>query len=370
MFKRMPIPFFYVLVTGVVLGLVLGFKSMIPYLYFGDLEEFNWARSAFPHVVNYLFWPFLVPLIFWTFDRYRIIKTAALSDKVKTVCMSLLIPFIHETATTVIYFWILSVTGMYEFNDESYNYVKAAFPSVYIGRIVEFWIIYGLFAAFDFYKKFKNKQAELVKIEAQLNKTKLSVLKMQLQPHFLFNALNSISSLMDIDVKKAQTVTAKLGDLLRGILEQDQRVFVTLEEELSYVQTYLDIEKIRFEDRLSINYDVADNSLNAKLPLLLIQPLVENAIKHGVSLTSRPVLLNIRVEKKREKLCICVRDNGKGQDLENDQILKKGIGLRNIKERLDQFYPKEYSLDIKTGLDQGFEISIEIPLNHKWNENN
>ena len=94
--------------------------------------------------------------------------------------------------------------------------VLGAFPSVYIGRIVEYWIIYGLFASFDYYKKYKNKQAEIGRMEAKLNQTKLAVLKMQLQPHFLFNALNSISSLMEIDVKKAQTITARLGELLRG----------------------------------------------------------------------------------------------------------------------------------------------------------
>lgn len=365
----MPIPFFYVLLTGVVLGLVLGFKSLIPYLYFGELEEFDWARSALPHIINYLFWPFLVPFIFWTFNRYRMVRAAALSDKVKTVLMSLIVPFMHEAATTVIYFWILSVTGMYELNEESINYVQAAFPSVYIGRIVEFWIIYGLFAAFDFYKKYKDKQAELVKIEAQLNRTKLAVLKMQLQPHFLFNALNSISSLMDIDVKKAQMVTAKLGDLLRGILEQDQRVFVSLDEELSYVETYLDIEKIRFEDRLSIEYQIDDKALNVNLPLLLIQPLVENAIKHGVSKTSEPVLLQIKAENKGETLRICVNDNGNGQAQKTDQFLNKGIGLKNIKERLDQFYPGAYSLKIDTSIGQGFKVNIDIPANYKSNEN-
>ena len=144
--------------------------------------------------------------------------------------MSLLIPFVHEATTTIIYFYLLETLDKYQFNAEAFSLVKAAFPSVYIGRIVEFWIIYGLFAAFDYYKKYKDKQAEIGRIEAQLNRTKLAVLRMQLQPHFLFNALNSISSLMEIDVRKAQTVTARLGDLLRGILEQDERVFVRLSE--------------------------------------------------------------------------------------------------------------------------------------------
>jgi two-component system, LytTR family, sensor kinase len=369
MFKRMPIPFLYVLGTGILLGTVIGFKSLIPYLYFGDLAEYEWEKSALPHIINYLFWPFLVPLIHWTFERYRMIKVAPLSDKVKTVLMSLLVPFIHETATTAIYFFFLNAAGMHEFNEKSFSYVKAAFPSVYIGRIVEFWIIYGLFAAFDFYKKYKDKQAELVRIEAQLNRTKLAVLKMQLQPHFLFNALNSISSLMDIDVKKAQTVTAKLGDLLRGILEQDNRVFITLEEELHYVKTYLDIEKIRFEDRLNIVYDIYENTLNHQLPILLIQPLVENAIKYGVAPTSKNVEIEVTAQVLNGLLKITVKDNGKGQELLASEMLKKGVGLRNIKERLDQFYPNKYQLHIETKLNEGFRIEISLPTKFHLNEN-
>lgn len=369
MFRRMPIPFLYVLGTGVLLGIVIGFKSLIPYLYFGDLAEYEWEKSALPHIINYLFWPFLVPLIYWTFERFRMVKVAPLSDKVKTVLMSLLVPFIHEATTTAIYFFILNWADLYDFNERSFSYVKAAFPSVYIGRIVEFWIIYGLFAAFDFYKKYKDKQAELVRIEAQLNRTKLAVLKMQLQPHFLFNALNSISSLMDIDVKKAQTVTAKLGDLLRGILEQDNRVFIALEEELNYVKTYLDIEKIRFEDRLNIIYEIDQNALNYQLPILLIQPLVENAIKYGVAPTSKNVELKVSARIYDEFLKVTVQDNGKGQEQTKSDMLNKGVGLRNIKERLDQFYSNAYQLHIETKPNEGFRIEICLPTKYQFDEN-
>lgn len=185
---------------------------------------------ALPHVINYLFWPFLVPAIYWTFLHFRLARGAAPRDRCITFGISLLIPLVHELITTVIYFYLLDLADIYSFQEETWSQLVAAFPGVYLGRVVEFWIIYGLFASFDYYKRYRDKQAELGCIEAQLTRTKLDVLRMQLQPHFLFNALNTISSLMDEDVNKAQRVTARLGDLLRGILEKDNRIFVSLEK--------------------------------------------------------------------------------------------------------------------------------------------
>lgn len=359
----MPIPFIYVLATGVVLGLVIGFKTFIPYLYWGEVDKYEWYRSALPHVINYLFWPLLVPFVYWTFEHYKIARGASVRDRMITLFMSILIPFIHETCTTVIYFYILETLDVYAFTEKSWKLVKAAFTSVYIGRIVEYWIIYGLFASFDYYRKYKDKQAEVGRIEAQLNRTKLAVLKMQLQPHFLFNALNSISSLMEIDVKKAQKVTARLGDLLRGILEQDQRVFVRLEEELNYVKTYLEIEKIRFEDRLSIDYKVDPTLLSASVPMLIIQPLVENSIKHGIARVSREGSITVHVQRAGEgRMIISIQDNGKGENLPEHELFGKGIGLRNVKERLRELFGADHRLNIRTTLDNGFTIEIEIPF--------
>ena len=244
MFKKLPLPFVFVLGAGIVLSLLMSLKAMMPYLYWDEMSEFEYYRSSLPHVINYLFWPLLVPIIYWAFTHYRIGKGASIGDRGMSFLFSLVIPFVHEISTTLIYFTLLAGFDIFYFSSETWPQVMAAFPGVFIGRVLEYWIIYVLFAAFDYYKKYKDKQAELGRIEAQLNRTKLEVLKMQLQPHFLFNALNTISSLMEIDVKKAQKVTARLGDLLRGILEQDSRVFVSLEEELDYVKTYLEIERV------------------------------------------------------------------------------------------------------------------------------
>ncbi|GAB5539845.1 MAG: histidine kinase [Salibacteraceae bacterium] len=361
MFKRLPIPIWYILAAGIVLGIVLSFKSFIPYLYWDELEKFEWHRVTLPHILNYLFWPLLVPIVYWVFENFRIAKGASINHRLINVGMSLLIPLIHEAVTTVIYFIILEYLDKYTFTEETWSLVKGAFPSVYIGRIVEYWIVYGLFAAFDYYRKYKNKQAEIGRMEAQLNRTKLAVLKMQLQPHFLFNALNSISSLMDVDVQKAQEVTARLGDLLRGILERDDRIFVRVEEELHYVKTYLEIEKVRFEDRLQVDINVDDQLLHTKVPMLLIQPLVENAIKHGIAPISKPCKIKVSVTSDGDMMQISVSDDGAGQPASSDMIFSQGVGLSNVRNRLEELFPNNHTVQIHTSHNEGFEIVIRLP---------
>jgi LytS/YehU family sensor histidine kinase len=184
---------------------------------------------------------------------------------------------------------------------------------------------------------------------------------MQLQPHFLFNALNTISSLMDEDVKKAQRVTARLGDLLRGILEKDNRIFVTLEEELDYVKTYLEIECVRFGDRLTVTYEVDDALLAEKLPLLIIQPLAENAVKHGVARMTRNGVIRVSTRMEGDKMHITVEDNGGGQSRNTQALFKQGIGLQNIQERLKALYKGNAQMLISTGHDRGFKVELIIP---------
>ncbi|MEQ9186684.1 MAG: histidine kinase [Cryomorphaceae bacterium] len=361
MFKKLPLPFIFVLGAGVVLSLLMSLKAMMPYLYWDEMSEFVFYRSSLPHIINYLFWPVLIPITYWAFSNYRLGKGAALGDRAMSVLFSLLIPFVHEFSTTVIYFSLLASFDIFHFSSKTWPQVMAAFPGVYIGRILEYWIIYALFAAFEYYKKYKDKQAELGRIEAQLNRTKLEVLKMQLQPHFLFNALNTISSLMEIDVKKAQQVTARLGDLLRGILEQDSRVFVSLEEEIDYVKTYLEIERVRFEDRLQFEISVEAGVEGFQVPLLIIQPLAENAIKHGIAKIMRGGKILVDARMQGDNLVVVVSDDGKGYSGRIPELFKQGIGLQNTKERLKELYRREATFLVETENDKGFKVTLTIP---------
>ncbi len=152
-------------------------------------------------------------------------------------------------------------------------------------------------------------------------------------------------------------------------MEQDSRLYVSLEEELDHVKTYLEIEKIRFEDRLEVNYDVDSTLLGFSVPLLIVQPLVENAIKHGVAKVSRKGTINISVKRNDTGILIKVSDDGKGDQGNIGSLYKHGIGLQNIKERLKEIYKEEASMHITTGGERGFTVDLSIPKKRTYENN-
>lgn len=219
---------------------------------------------------------------------------------------------------------------------------------------------------FQYYSWFLRKEKELAN-------AKLQALVMQLQPHFLFNTLNSIASLVDIDTKRAQRMLAQLGYLLRKMLDQSEPThgLVPLEEELTFIRNYLDIEQVRFMDRLKIHYQIAEGTEQALVPYLIIQPLVENAIKHGVAPLTDNGELNVRTRRVSdgvaEFLELEVSDNGPG--LPETSKGRRGVGLRNIRERLAQRYGSNANLTLGPCLSgTGLSAVIRLPLDFANNE--
>ena len=146
-----------------------------------------------------------------------------------------------------------------------------------------YWSVVAASHAFIFYSQYRKREVHAAKLQADLHKAQLSTLKMQLQPHFLFNTLNAVSTLMYRDVSAADQVIAKLGDLLRRTIDHSDINEITLRDELDFITNYLDIEQARFGERLSVSFDISEESEQAAIPYLILQPFVENAIKHGIS---------------------------------------------------------------------------------------
>ena len=216
----------------------------------------------------------------------------------------------------------------------------------WFSSFIEYVVIMAVISAIDYYQLYLQKQRDL-------DSARLNALKMQLQPHFLFNTLNSITSLIDIDKKSAQKMLSQLGYLLREILEHDDQVFIPLDQEIKYVATYLDIEHTRFQDRMKIEINVEEDVQRAKIPALLLQPLVENAVKHGISKCADGGAIKVNVLKKDDDIEITVANdfrkmNGAAKDK------GYGIGLSNIRSRLSQIYGSRYSYE------QSIEGSIFI----------
>ena len=216
--------------------------------------------------------------------------------------------------------------------------------------------------AVSYYRSYRERELHSAQLEGQLAKAHLQALKNQLQPHFLFNTLHSISALMLTDVRAADKVMTRLSDLLRMSLENEATQLTTLNREMEFVRAYLEIEKVRFEDRLTTIFDVAPETLDALVPHLLLQPLAENAVRHGISkrLAKGEILISARHDN--HQLWLTVRDNGPGLNAPEPGSLREGLGLGATRERLRALYGTEQSMEIRNFAGEGVEIRIRIPL--------
>lgn len=213
-----------------------------------------------------------------------------------------------------------------------------------------------------FLRNYRDEQAKNATLQAELSKAQLTALKMQLNPHFLFNSLHSISSLILLDPKRANTMVALLGDFLRQTLDHSNDQMVTLADELEFLRCYLDIEKTRFDDRLSVNFEVEDTVLDAAVPHLIMQPLVENAVKHGISPYSTPGMIEITARKRDGSLFLTVR-NSAGESAEGQSKSNgNGFGLLNVESRLKNIYGGSARLTVSDLEEKGFEAKLTLPF--------
>ena len=187
------------------------------------------------------------------------------------------------------------------------------------------------------------------------------MLEMQLQPHFLFNTLHAISTLMHRDVQGADRMMSRLSDLLRLTLDNGDEQEVPLKKELEFLEGYLEIEQIRFQDRLTIKRDVDPEVLDARVPNLILQPLVENAIRHGIEPRLGPGVVEISCHRSNGRLEIRIRDNGPGIPKASQGRFKEGIGLSNTRARLEQLYSKSFHFNLETPANHGLSVTLSIP---------
>ena len=225
--------------------------------------------------------------------------------------------------------------------------------------ILTYWLVVGLYQSIHFYQVAMERQTIAAQLETQLSHAALENLKSQLHTHFLFNSLHTIGILMQEDVDAASHLLVCLGDLLRMALERRENE-ITLESELEFVGKYLEIEQTRFHDRLKVQIDVPPDLLEVYVPSLALQPLVENAIKHGISVDSAAGRLEIAAKLHNGRVRLCVRDDGPGPA--PGSRLRLGVGLTNVRSRLKQLYGDESSLELIGGDGRGCEAIITIPL--------
>jgi len=208
---------------------------------------------------------------------------------------------------------------------------------------------------------YREREVRAAELTAQLARAELQVLKMQLQPHFLFNALNTIAELAHDDPNNADRLIARLGHLLRLSLEQAGHQVVPFRQELQFLTAYLEIEQTRFQDRLGVETDVSLEALEAGVPPLLLQPLVENAIRHGVSHRTGRGRVSINARRQGAMLTVEIRDDGPGFP-GGGGVVADGLGLRNTRERLRQLYGDRHAFILANDLAGGAVVTVALPF--------
>jgi two-component system LytT family sensor kinase len=227
--------------------------------------------------------------------------------------------------------------------------------------IIALLIIIAVHALF-YYRRFRAGELEQASLKTQLAQAQLKALKMQLHPHFLFNTLHSISSLILEDPPKANSMIARLGDFLRLTLEHSNRQLVSLKEETEFVRCYLEIEQVRFGDRLTVNWAVDPAAHSARVPHLILQPVVENAIQHAIAPRAAPGRIEIGARRLDSRLRIEVKDTGPGMTGPVDTLQGHGVGLNNVQARLAQLYDGDFSFRMTNNPEGGFSVVLELPF--------
>ena len=225
-------------------------------------------------------------------------------------------------------------------------------------------LIYGVIIsvshAIDYYRKYHERTVHTLELEKHLAEARLQALLRQLKPHFLFNTLNGIASLMHSDVEAADRMLVRLGELLRLTMSHPGQPLTRLREEIAFIEKYLEIERIRFRDRLSVAFEIDPAALEAEVPSLILQPLVENAIRHGIEPHARPGHLVLSARRTPGFIELAVRDNGAGEPAGG--FTREGIGLGNTRARLRELYGDRHRFELANHPAGGLVVRVILPI--------
>ena len=344
------------------IALLIIFAWTLVGLYFATQARYNpaytpqmpWGHALAVNLLYYWLWAIATPLVLWMGKRWRF----ETGSRGQSIAMHLLASIIITSAQIIVGEQVLSLLPNARPTKDFLERIAFSFGVNFHSSLPTYWLILFVYLAFDYYVKYRDRELRASQLQTQLSKAQLQALKMQLNPHFLFNTLNSISSLMYTDVEAADAMLMRLSEFLRMTLEQNVDQEISLDRELDFVQRYLEIEKIRFEDRLSVSIEVDEEARSAKVPSLALQPLIENAIHHGIATRPEGGSIAISAEKQNGRLHIAVRDDGSGMQSSRGER----VGLANTRARLEQLYGAEHSFSIGNAAGGGVVVDIEIPF--------
>src|SRR5947207_6812111 len=324
-------------------------------------KEFGFVSALRLYLVQFYLWAILSPLLF-KFSRRFPIEFRPLNLRNLLLYFPALISFagIHQVIHLAV---LLSITRRWRQQYPALiDCYRAYFAfGFYIDLIIASLIVVAVHALL-YYQNFRASELAQSSLKAQLAQAQLRALKMQLHPHFLFNTLHSISSLVLEDPPKANSMIVRLGDFLRLTLENSDQQLVSLKEETEFLRCYSEIEQVRSGDRPTVAFELESQTLAAQVPHLILQPVVENAVQHAIA--PRSTRGHIKIEGKclNGLLRLEIRDNGPGIASNGDLLGTEGVGLSNVRARLHQIYGSNFRFELMNARDGGLAIVMEIPF--------
>jgi len=334
----------WLLATFALVGVFFAGQVWVDYAY--GRHRLTWPRATAVSVAEWTLWGLLAPFVLWLgrrvpLDRKRWARAAAVH-----VPMSLVLTLAKGGADGVL---AVALTGV--------TRAPFTFLKIYV-MFLTYWAILGVGSWLDYHRVARERERRAVELEAALARAQVQALKAQLHPHFLFNTLNAIGGLMREDVEAADVVLARLSDLLRLVLEDVHAQEVTLERELEFVHGYLEIQQVRFGPRLTVREAIAPETLHRRVPTMVLQPLIENAIRHGIGVRPGPGLVELTSRVEGTELVLTVRDDGPGPPPE----MRDGYGLENTRARLRALHGDRASLALLPAPEGGALVRLVLPV--------
>ena len=331
-------------------------------------KEFGFISALRLNLVQFYVWAVLSPLVF-RFSRRFPIELRPLNVRNLLLYFPALISFagIHQVIHLAV-LWSITPRWRQKY-PALIDCYRAYFGfGFYIDLIIALLIVIAVHTLL-YYQSFRASELAQSSLKTDLAQAQLRALKMQLHPHFLFNTLHSISSLVLEDPPKANSMIARLGDFLRLTIDNSDQQLVTLKEETEFLRCYLDIEQVRFGDRLTVTFELEPQTLSAQVPHLILQPMVENAIQHAIAPRSARGHINIEAKRLNSLLRVAITDNGPGISSNANLPWKQGVGLTNVRTRLRQIYGPDFRFELMNTKGGGVTAFMEIPFEREPNPN-
>ena len=343
---------FAALVVGLWTAIALITTSHYYVMYRMEDRPFDWVNGLLVNSAQWYGWALATPLVVWLARRFPLRRPHIARSLVVHLAACAVVTFAELAFSAQLQIWTWTGGG------SVWPFWKMFLGMTYALHlhVLVYGAIVGVTYAIDYYRR-------ATRLEDQLASAQLESLRAQLQPHFLFNTLHGIAGLVRTGQNAAATnMIAGLSDLLRASLDSSARQEVPLEEELEFVGRYLDIQRMRFPDRLAVHVDAAPDTLDVLVPNLVLQPLVENALRHGVAQRAEAGAVTIRARREDGWLRIAVLDDGPGLDRKGADGSGNGIGLANTRARLERLYGDAFRFSVANRESGGVEASLAIPV--------